>query len=340
MASRIQNPAVLLIFEGFKGARTLYDLAVTQPDSPFVSVILVPGKLSGQEYIWPVAKLYRRFEWSRAKRALRAAFRQHLPVRVMTANVNSVHVQYLHALAKKQEVQVEFHVLDDGLQSYHPETRRPKSRLSLWYASITHGFNLQSAPNNTLLPYFSEGWFFNPDLIDKRFKHLKTHGLSQDWFQSDYVKKIRNRALSAFGLNLSAWNSPKIVFVFTKLSLLEAHCQGFEQTVFERRIEDFVQSQNNAKCALWVKYHPRESEEDVFQLQKKFDSIQFVPATLPFELLSGSLQPQDRVVGEQSTVLFDVAVNRPDVKVYSLGCAEPGTNIGTLFERAGVVPFA
>lgn len=340
MASHFRRPAVLLIFEGFKGAKTLYKLASSQDDSPFSNVVLVPGKLSGQDKAWLVAKLYRRFEWLRAKRCLRTIVSQCPPARVLTANVNSVHIQYLHALSVKNNNAVEFHVLDDGLQSYHAETRNPKSSLSLWYASMTHGFRLQSAPKNTLLPFFSDAWFFNPDLIDRRFRHLNNHCLPPGWFESDYVQKIRDLALSEFGLNLPAWNHPKIVFVFTKLSLLEAHCKNFDQAEFERRIGEFVQSQDGSKYALWVKYHPREPEEDVFQLKKKFDTIQFVPATLPFELLAGSLCSEDMVVGEQSTVLFDVAVNRPDVTVYSLGCAEQGTDIGALFERAGVARFA
>lgn len=339
MAFRLQNPAVLLIFEGFKGAKTLYELATAQENSPFSNVILVPGKLSGQSHSWLVAKFYKRFEWTMAKRALRIAFNHYLPARVLTANVNSVHVQYFYALTQQHRLSVVFHVLDDGLQSYHPETRAPKSSISLWYASIIHGFRLQSAFKNTLLAFYSEGWFFNPALVDDRFTRLKTHQLSLDWFESDYVKKIRDRTLSEFGLNLGAWNSPKIVFVFTKLSLLEAHCEGFKQAAFEQKIEDFVNAHNDSKYTLWVKYHPRESEEDVYSLKKKFDLIQFVPATLPFELLSSSLQATDIVVGEQSTVLFDVAVNRSDVSVYSLGCADMGTDIGNLFARAGVRLF-
>lgn len=339
MANNLRRPAVLLIFEGFKGSRTLYEIALSQNNFLFSKVVLVTGKLSGQDGSKIKAKFYRKLEWSRAKKTLNTLFFDYPPRRVLTANVNSVHVQYLYRLTKKQDSKVEFHVIDDGLQSYHPETRRPKRSLSLLYASIKYGFRIDTAPKNHLFSFFSEGWFFDASLVHDRFFHLQCHNISNDWFESSYMKKLQDNTLTVFGLDMSCWNQPKVVFVFTKLSLLKENCKNFDQSVFEKHIEHFINEKDVSNHSLWVKYHPREPEQDPFNLKDKFYSIQFVPATLPFELLSSGLHSKDMVVGEQSTVLFDVAINRKDVDVYSLGCSGPSSNVGKLFDSAGVMRF-
>lgn len=339
MANKLRRPAVLLIFEGFKGAKALYEIALSQNNHLFSKIVLVPGKLSGQDGVKIKAWLCRRLEWPRAKKTLSNLFAHYPPLRVLTANVNSVHVQYLYRLSKAQNSKVEFHVIDDGLQSYHPETRVPKKYLSLLYATITHGFKIKSAPQNCLFPFFSEGWFFDASLVQERFSHLQCHNILNNWFESSYMKKLQDKTLTVFGLDMNCWNQPKVVFVFTKLSLLKNSCNNFDQSKFEKHIECFVNEKDLSKYSLWVKYHPREPEQDPFKLKDKFDSIRFVPATLPFELLSSSLHSKDMVVGEQSTVLFDVAINRSDVDVYSLGCSGPDSNVGELFDRAGVMRF-
>lgn len=339
MAIHLRRPAVLLIFDGFKGSKTLYDIAVSQNHSLFAKIVLVTGKLSGQDGSWIKAKISRKLEWPRAKKTINAIFFQYPPARVLTANVNSIHVQYLFLLSQKIDSEVEFHVIDDGLQSYHSENRKPKSLLSTLFSTLKHGFRVKTTPRNQLFPFFSQGWFFDASLVQERFIHLRRHNILNSWFESEYIKEIQDKTLTVFGLDMDAWRQPKLVFVFTKLSLLKQNCRGFDKLRFEKHIEQFIREKNISNHSLWVKYHPREPEQDPFNLMNKFGSIKFVPATLPFELLSSSLLPGDVVAGEQSTVLFDVAINRKDVNVYSLGCSGPDSNFGELFDRACIKRF-
>lgn len=339
MASHLKRPSVLLIIEGFKGSKILYDIAVSHNHSVFSKIALVTGKLTGQDESWLKAKFSKKLEWIRAKKTIREIFFHYPPARVLTANVNSIHIQYLFSLSRRVDFEVEFHVLDDGLQSYHSENRKPKSFLSTLFSTLKHGFKVNSAPKNQLFPFFTEGWFFDASLVQDRFIHLRRHNILNSWFESEDIKKIQDKTLTVFGLDMDVWMEPKLVFVFTKLSLLKQNCPNFDKLRFEKHIEQFISEKGLSNYSLWVKYHPREIEKDPFSLLNKFDSIKFLPATLPFELLSNSLLPADMVVGEQSTVLFDVAINRKDVNVYSLGCSGPESNVGVLFDRAGVMRF-
>lgn len=339
MVSHLCRPSVLLIFEGFKGSRALYEISLSQNNSLFAQIVLVPGKLSGQNDSWMKAKLYRKFEWTRAKTILKNIFIEYPPSRVLTANVNSVHIQYLYMLSQKHNIEAHFHVIDDGLQSYHAEARKPKKLISLLYASLKHGFKIKSAPSNRIFPFFSDGWFFDASIVQERFAHLDCHDIPKSWFESSYMRDLQNSTLMVFGLDMVSWNKPKIIFVFTKLSLLKEGCKNFDQVEFEQHIQDFVHEKGDAEHSLWVKYHPRELEVDPFHLREKYEFLRFVPVTIPFELLSSSLYSKDIVVGEQSTVLFDIAINRSDVDVYSLGCSGPESSVGELFDRAGVMRF-
>lgn len=335
MSEYLNRPAVLVISEGFKGASVLKEISVSQQSSPFLKIVLIPGKLSGLHRSWLLAKLFKRFEWWRIRSRLNSLLSEFRIHQVFTANLASVPVQYLHICLNSTN-KVPFHVLDDGLETYQRKKLKPKSGFSLVYSSLMHGFKIKLPPPEAIFPFYTDGWFFNPARVHQRFKHLKMHVIQPEWFVTPRVVKLAEQALQTFGMDMLAWQAPKVVFVFSRSTFLLDECVAFKIDSFQNTIERFLNEKKLLNRNIWIKYHPREIKDDVFQLTTRLGSVHQVPTTIPFEILSASLLPGDFVVGETSTALFDVAINRPDIQVWSLGCIDATSETYRLFESAGI----
>lgn len=336
ISEHLNKPAVMVLSEGFKGAHLLKEIIESQVETRFVKVFWVPGKLTGQEKSWFLATLHRRLEWRGVRNQLNALLKEFRVNKVFTANLASLPIQYLQTSLES----VPFHVLDDGLESYQYKYVKPKNKLSLIYSRLKYGFKVKSASSDSIFPFYTDGWFFNSKIVHKRFKTLKMHQIQTEWFQTPAVLRTGVLALQKFGMDVNAWRQPKIVFVFSTGEFLSAHCANFNLKSFQEKIARFLTAHTVAEHKIWVKYHPRENQGDIFQLASLSNDLREVPTTIPFEILVAGLLPGDLVVGEVSTVLFDIAIKRQDVGVWSLDCIEPGSEAFYLFKNAGVCFFS
>jgi hypothetical protein len=338
IAAANKRPAVLLVTEGFHGAEELVNLSKTLNNSPFIDIQLIPGKRSAHRCGFWQKTFYKRIEWWLQKPALDAILATYEVKRYITANLTALPTQYLHHKLQSTNGKnvCEFLVLDDGLVQYRPEKITKKSRLDEAFNSLVHGFKICFPVQDTIPSYFSQGWFFAPNLLHPRLQHLQSQQISPDFFSSDVISALTQQVFNKLNLNTEHWQTPKIVLVFSNLSYLETDCPGFSKAKFEQTITQFITKNQLTDHAIWVKYHPREHEPDVFNLKKYYPNCHFLPSQIPFEVITASLNPGDWVVGELSTVLFDVALNRPDVQVHSLMCVTKQKPEYDLFVKAGV----
>ncbi|AHF02219.1 hypothetical protein THIAE_04180 [Thiomicrospira aerophila AL3] len=334
IAAAEARPAVLMVTEGFHGAEQLIELSKSIKNSPFLTVELIPGKRSSHRYGFFKRRFYKHFEWSIQKQAIDRILAKYDVSRFITANLTALPTQYIYH--RYQQTDCQFWVLDDGLVQYRPEIIQQKTHLDEQYQSLLKGFKVRFPKQDQILPFFSHGWFFAPALLHHRLKHLHANKIELHYFDKPVMTELSNRLFKTMSLNSQKWQQSKVVFVFSNESYLQTDCEGFTRAKFEQAIQDFINKNNLQDHAVWVKYHPREHEEDVFGLKKHYPNCEFIPSQIPFEVIVTSLKPADYVVGELSTVLFDVALNRPDVSVHSLMCVTKQKPEYELFNKAGV----
>lgn len=334
----LNKSAILCIFDSFNGAKKLYEISKECSNGIFSEVFLAPGSLSGLDKGWAVNKTYKKFEWYLVKKFLNQIIAKFKISEVFTGNLSSSQTQYIYFKLKNN---AEYHVIDDGLVAYRREYTKPKRGLSLLHARITHGFKIQDPDMDTILPFYRYGWFYSPEIVHERFNNLVLKKIENKWLDVSVVNDLKNEIYNKFSLNRSKWNNPKIVFVFSNLSYLESDCPDFNKNQFElnlvRFVNDLMVSNSiTNQYKIWVKYHPRELDDDVFRMRKKFGNINFVPNGLPFEFLIDEFLSGDHIVGELSTVLFDAATRRKDINVWSIGCISKPTVESNLFKKSGV----
>lgn len=334
----LNKTAILCIFDSFNGAKKLYEISKENSNDIFTKIFLAPGSLSGVDKGWVANKIYKKLEWYLVKRFLNNIIEKYEISDVFTGNLSSSQTQYINF---KLKLNAEYHVIDDGLVAYRREYTKPKRGLSLLHARITHGFKIQDPDMDTILPFYKYGWFYSPEIVHERFSNLVLKKIENKWLNENIVTDLKNGIYNKFGLDRFEWNKPKIVFVFSNLSYLESDCPDFNKNEFEAKLVRFVNDLMVSNLIthqykIWVKYHPRELDVDVFRMREKFGNICFIPNGLPFEFLIDEFLSGDHVVGELSTVLFDAATRRKDIKVWSVDCICKPTVESNLFKRSGV----
>lgn len=334
LASQRKKPFVMIILESFQGAQELHQLNLESANSLLQESIFLPGKLTGKNLSRLSAKFFKTLGWFNTLVKLKKLLKKGPVASVFTANFNAIVMQFFYAKLSSQ--QTEFHVIDDGLNSYKELKIRKRSRLYLFQRSISYGFWMKYPPNGDVLNYYTHTWLLEPNKAARRFKGLKCHGIQRSVFSTEGFSNLKNKALQKFELNLTEWQKPKVVLVFSRTDYLLKTCTEFSVDGFANKLAGFLINNELTNSNIWIKYHPKEQNQDVFNLIRKFNGAQLIPQTIPFELLSGDLLAGDVVIGEISSALYDVALNFPQTNAVSLACLKAGSELAHLFSEVGV----
>ena len=333
---QLKRPFIMVVNEGFKGAEILDQINNELKSEFLVDSILIPGKLTGQHKGIIKAFIERKTQWSRAKKILQILVQTFDVCRVITANLNVIPIQFLHDRLPNTE----FHIIDDGLETYQIKKTKYKGKLSNVYASIFAGFKVCSPNKNEILPFYTQGWFIDPKTVDSRFKKLiKKEYVNVDVFKEKVMIDIARKTTVCFQLDFEMWHKPKIVFVLSRSDFLFNSFKHFNINTFIEKIQSLLSEEKLESKDIWVKYHPREMNSDDFKLESLYPNINVLPSTIPFEILTPTLLNGDIVVGEISTALFDVAQNSKGIEVYSLCCLEKSNVLQNIFKRVGIISF-
>lgn len=338
-------PAIMLIDNTFANVDTYLEVTSNWEESPFIKVIQLFGK---KDWLG-VKKGGRRRLKSKEVRCKRQTLQnlasQYTFGEVFSASVRDWFCQYAVYLGKKSGKSVAVHYIDDGARTYFDDSSQSKKSIfSIVGRKLDYGFWYQFPKNYQSTPWLKSAFVYHPDLVNEDIRKLSLEGIQADWFSVESIKLLHKSLFNKLGFGsvinqVMKTSGNNAFFVFTKLSLLYKNCAKFNESIFRDKVHASIENALKEKGEVWIKYHPREESDDVFDLVRHFPTVHLLPRAFAFDLLIPYLSQGDQLIGDMSTVLFDVALQKPMVNVTSLDCLVMDSKISTLFKRAGVRTF-
>lgn len=326
--------AIMVISEGFSGAAKLEEVNKSFQSDYLKATFLIPGKSTFAQKPNQI-KIRKRGFWRLAKKDLESISNQFSISSVFSANPSSVQLQFLHFLNPSAV----FHVIDDGLETYREKPQKKYSKASLIVKSIKYGFPFKAPDSGLIFEYFKNGWFLEPTRVDIRFNQLEKHQIDRDLFRGSSLTILKNRVFQIFGFEFDASLNKKVIIVLSRTAYLEEVCQEYSLNMGLDRIRRYLYCSEFGDSKVFVKYHPREKCRDVYGFEASLKDVLLIPQTIPFELLYDSINDQDLVIGEVSTALFDIALNKPNTKIVSIMCSSSNKDVKLSLIEAGVEIF-
>lgn len=337
-----KEQAILLIDNTFSDVDNYIEVTTNWEDSPFVEVVKLFGKVD-----WMNARGWRRNrlkskEQKNKRQTLKLLSSRYKFINCFTSSVRDWFCQYAVFLSKESGDELSAHYIDDGARTYLNDISVPKkSILSAMGRRLTYGFWYQYPESYHATAWLRSALVFHPSIVNSDIGKLTLERISPVWFTVDAVKMLHHSLFESLGFGtlveeIHRCGGRNVFFVFTKLDLLYKNCANFKKTNFQDKLYENIEKALKDGCQVWVKYHPREESRDVFDLVSRFPRIRLLPNGFAFDLVMPYLGKGDSLIGDMSTVLLDVALQRPMVNVVSLDCLSEGTEISTLFLKAGV----
>lgn len=335
LACHFQRPAKMLIDDCFNGADGYAHLTSRWNRSPFESVELLSGKNSWLG-LKGGARAWKKFlEPSKRKKQMQGYLLNNVVKMLFTSSVRD----WMTQLAVHCQPNLQVSYLDDGIRTYQQDIPKKQSYLKILRKRLAHGFWYHSPQPYSEIDYLSNAYVFHAKMVNSDIRALQVIELQNSWFLEPQMLELAQALLKQHKFESFVRerdNQPNLILVFTKLSILERDCVDFDLDRFKQRLLGVVNKAASDGQVIWVKYHPREVGDDIYGLAKEIPHVHFIPASIPFDVLISLLNNGDSMIGEISTVLFDVALRRPDVKVSSVDCLLGNAKLSAPFQKAGV----
>lgn len=335
LALQFRRPAKMMIDDCFNGANDYVKLTERWSSSPFKSVELLSGK---NEWIGlkSGARAWKKFLEPRKRKQQLTSLLSGCSVKsLFTSSVRDWFTQ----LAVNLQPGIHVAYLDDGIRTYQSDSFKHFSFFKRLNRKLHYGSWYQAPCPYSELSYLSHAYVFHPKMANSGIQALQVVELKNSWFVTAEMFELAQALLKLYRFEdfvKHHRSSNNLILTFTKLSILKRDCQSFDLVKFKRRLLAYVDQAVQSGQTVWVKYHPREVDHDVYGIAQEIADVHFIPASIPFDILISLLNEGDSMVGEISTVLFDVAARRPDVDVLSIGCLADNPRLLQPFQKVGV----
>ncbi|AHF01099.1 hypothetical protein THIAE_04165 [Thiomicrospira aerophila AL3] len=267
-------------------------------ESPFQCIKILPGIAKGR------AKLAERKQnFARIQQDL-ADFQPNI---IATGSDRRIEFQYAMQSMERQGAKPQGWYLDDGLYSYAGWPIQPlKDTLNALLKKLTYGLWWQEPKTIGASNWIQQAWLFRPAQAHPLLANKQLNILPAEWFQAPEIQSLSklvrtdlaNQDLQAISL----------------LLLLPHPADQAKMKDYASSIKNYLRHITEQGAKVAVKYHPRQSLDDEFQLAK-MSNVTLIPKSLAFEYLLADLAPQTQIVGDISTVLLTAKWLRNDLSV-------------------------
>ena len=267
-------------------------------ESPFQSIKILPGVAKGR------AKLAERKQNFQTIEQGLAEFHPNI---IATGSDRRIEFQYAMHRMERQGTQAQGWYLDDGLYSYAGRPYHPiKDGINSLIKKLAYGFWWQEPKTIGASNWIQQAWLFQPEQAHPLLANKQLNILPAEWFQTPEIQALSklvrtdlaNQDLQAISL----------------LLLLPHPADQAKMKDYASSIKNYLRHITEQGAKVAVKYHPRQSLDDEFQLAK-MSNVTLIPKSLAFEYLLADLAPQTQIVGDISTVLLTAKWLRNDLSV-------------------------
>lgn len=329
---KYQSKSLLLIDNGFQGADIFAALTRSWNDSPFEDVMLLFGK---NDWQYESSKLksgwLKRIEKFKRYAEFKELLNRFIVEHIFASNLGSWNLQYLMYLATKSDKKRPgCSYIDDGSLSYYEQKNYELPWLKYLERKLHYGFWYKRPKLLGENKWVQQGYVLSPKYVNSSLKLIPLIELNHNFFDNEALLNLALSVTQKFNFDFDLWRQKKTVLVLSKISILEKKCPGYSASMVSK-----VKTIGEGG-AVWVKYHPREQEDDPLRLKQVNKRINFIPSAIPFELLLAGISPEDRICGDVSTVLMDAKLYCSEFNVESQICSSAFPELIKLFESLGI----
>ncbi|SFR49085.1 polysialyltransferase family glycosyltransferase [Thiomicrospira sp. ALE5] len=267
-------------------------------ESPFQSIKILPGVAKGR------AKLTERKQNFQTIDQGLAEFQPNI---IATGSDRRIEFQYAMHRMRQQGTQTLGWYLDDGLYSYAGWPKQPlKDTLNALLKKLTYGLWWQEPKTIGASNWINQAWLFKPAQAHPLLANKQLNILPTEWFQAPEIQSLSKLVRT----DLASQDLQAI----SLLLLLPHPADQAKMKGYATSIKNYLRQITEQGAKVAVKYHPRQSLDDEFQLAQ-MSNVTLIPKSLAFEYLLADLAPQTQIVGDISTVLLTAKWLRNDLSV-------------------------
>jgi len=277
------------------------DILNAWPESPFQQVKQFEGG-AGFKKLSVRKNNFKEFE------VLLSAFK---PNTLAVGSDRRIEFQYIwHYLILHGQNPLKSLYLDDGLYTYSGRSSSVwkdgfNSLLKKW----VYGQWWEEPVTVGASSKINQAWLFLPELAKKEIVQDKQVICFQaEWLQSDEILSLSRNVMEAFSENILDYQTIDILW------FLPHPDNAAKMQNYVVNVKVAIQSLINKGYRVAVKYHPRVTEKDPFNLAAS-QGVSVIPHKMASEFILPALSAETRVMGDVGTAMLTCKWLRPDIDV-------------------------
>lgn len=293
-------------------------------DSPFQSVVLLPGEQTGWKKL---------SERKQNFRVIKSLLTEWSPQTIAVSSDRRIEFQF--AIHRQRQTQSCVGIyLDDGLYSY--AGRRITSVETFFgrlIKKLAYGLWWDEPVQVGSSRWIDQAWLFQPDLAIAAYRQKSVYKLPSEWFASQSIQKLGLALSSKMGATLEMMSKLNVIDV----CILVAHPNNIlKMQNYQQKMDMFISSLTQRGLKVAIKYHPRVKEGDPLNLK---DRVEFViPSQLAFEFVLPQFKHDVTIVGDVGTSVLTAKWLKSQSSVFAVLYKDDPFQLSFagLFSRLGV----
>ena len=305
-AIALQNPEidhVLLLIDQPEMENNLYFTALGQwQESPFLDVQIFEGRIKGV-----FKKIHSR---KRIFQQIKALIAMYQPSCLLTGSDRRIEFQYAMSIAGEAAKGI---YIDEGTFTYvgrEASSRIGDSLIDNIGKKLTYGFFWRNPPTIGGSSWIQDIYVAFPEYIHPLLANKRVLKIEQCWLERLELKVFSDKILSLQGYKPEHLTTLDALIVLPHESLMQS-----EQAKKDWR--DALKKLLAKYDKLGVKYHPRDTHDDLLMLGLEEKIIE-VPRKVNFESLLPHLSSECVIIGDFSTVLINARWLKPELVIYAI----------------------
>ena len=275
-------------------------------DSPFSEVRISQGHIKGTK-----AKLANR---KRIFAEIDQWVNQYGPEQLFTGNDRRIEFQYAMHCATSRRDTVQGIYMDEGTFTYvgrKASASFSDSIVDNWLKKLTYGFWWKNPATIGASEWITDAYAAFPDLVHPLLAQKKLHPLQPAHADNPTVRSFCSLLVKHFGAAPQTLSDLNAVLTLPHESII-TKLDGYRDAM------DSVMSELlNDGRKIGVKYHPRNTNPDILQAEKRTGAY-VIPHRIPFEAILPLLPSDATIIGDLSSTLINGRWLRPDTNIVSI----------------------
>ena len=265
--------------------------------------------------------------------SIHAIIEEFKPNHLYVGNDRRIEFQYAMHAASEMQLKPSGYYLDEGTFTY--VGRKASFSFSDKYIDSTikklsYGFWWKHPPTVGASDWITTVYASFPEEIHVLLRAKEIRPLTLRYWQSSALKSFCHLLLDDLAKSIS-FDTYDVIITLPHESIIAS------RTGYSQLLTAIINSRVKAGLSVAVKYHPRDKEKDALNISM-LESVELLPAAIPFEAMLPMLKEGVEVLGDFSTALITARLLMPSATVNAIvheGAAAQ-TDFETLYQRIGV----